>query len=113
MAEQISYEQFTTLDIRAGTILQVEEFPEAHRPAYKLVIDFGQEIGEKRSSAQLTKHYTPEQLIGKQILAVVNFPPKQVGKFMSEVLVLGVSDAVGDIILVEPDQSAPNGSRLQ
>ena len=112
MTEQISYEQFTAIDIRAGTILRVEEFPEAHRPAYKLYIDFGPKIGEKRSSAQITDYYTPEQLVGQQILAVVNFPPKQIGKFMSEVLVLGVADAVGKIVIVTPQRIAPNGSRL-
>ena len=112
MAEQISYEQFAVVDIRLGTILRVEEFPEAHRPAYKLSIDFGPEIGEKRSSAQVTDHYTLEQLIGKQVLAVVNFPPKQIGKFMSEVLVLGVADTTGKIVLVMPERIAPNGSRL-
>ena len=112
MVEQISYEQFAAVDIRAGTIVHAEEFPEAHRPAYKLHIDFGPEIGEKRSSAQITEHYTPEELIDKQVLAVVNFPPKQIGKFMSEVLVLGVADAAGKIVLVTPEHSAPNGSRL-
>ncbi len=112
MTEQISYEQFTAIDIRAGTIVRVEEFPEAYRPAYKLYIDFGPEIGEKRSSAQITDYYTPEQLVGQQILAVVNFPPKQIGKFISEVLVLGVSDAAGKIVIVTPECTAPNGSRL-
>ena len=112
MPHSITYTDFAAVDIRIGTILRVEEFPEAHRPAYKLYIDFGPKIGEKRSSAQITDYYTPEQLVGQQILAVVNFPPKQIGKFMSEVLVLGVADAVGKIVIVTPQRIAPNGSRL-
>ena len=110
---QISYEQFAAVDIRVGTILKAETFPEARRPAYKLFVDFGPEIGEKQSSAQITDNYTPEQLIGKQVLAVVNFPPKQIGKFMSEVLILGAADTAGKIVLVTPECTAPNGCRLQ
>jgi tRNA-binding protein len=108
----ISYEDFTKVDIRVGTILKAEEFPEARRPAYKLYVDFGEEIGEKKTSAQITHLYKPEDLIGKQVLAVVNFPKKQVGPFMSEVLVLGLSNEAGAIILITPERPAPNGQRL-
>lgn len=109
----ITYEDFVKVDIRVGTIIQVDPFPEARKPAYKLVIDFGPEIGKKRSSAQITEYYPhPEALIGKQVVAVVNFPPKQIGPFKSEVLTLGVPDAAGKVILVHPNQNAPNGSRL-
>lgn len=111
MAE-ISFDDFLKVDIRVGTVLRAEPYPEVRKPAIKLWIDFGPEIGEKRSSAQITAHYTPDQLIGKQVLAVVNFPPRQIGKFMSEVLVLGMSDASGDISLVRPDHPVPVGERL-
>ncbi len=108
----ISYDDFLKVDIRIGTIIEVAEFPEARRPAYKLKIDFGQEIGIKRSSAQITALYKAADLVGKQIQAVVNFPPKQVGKFMSEVLVLGVSDNEGNIVILQPQNRVPNGQRL-
>jgi tRNA-binding protein len=109
----ITYEDFTKVDIRTGTIVQVDAFPEARKPAYKLVIDFGPEIGLKKSSAQITVHYPDKDaLVGKQVLAVVNFPPKQIGPFVSEVLTLGVSDREGKVILVNPGKEAPNGSRL-
>lgn len=108
----ISYDDFLAVDIRVGTITAAEVFPEARRPAIKLTIDFGDEIGVKRSSAQIVAHYTPDALVGRQVLSVVNFPPKQIGKFMSEVLVLGLSDAEGEIVLVGPERAVPNGARL-
>jgi len=108
----ITYDDFLAVDIRVGTIIEINDFPEARRPAYKLVIDFGEEIGIKKSSAQITALYTAKQLIGKQICAVVNFPPKQIGPFMSEVLVTGFSDTNGDITLIEPNHTVPNGARL-
>lgn len=108
----ISYEDFTKVDIRIGTVIEAEPFPEARRPAIKLRIDFGEEVGVKKTSAQITHHYTPEALLGRQVLAVVNFPPKQIGKFMSEVLVLGVEHDEGGITLVTPDTKTSNGKRL-
>src|ERR1700722_14039510 len=108
----ISYEEFAKVDIRSGTIINVEEFPGARKPALKLFIDFGPEIGIKKTSAQITNLYSKEDLIGRQVLAVVNFPPKQVGSFMSEVLVLGISNESGAIVLVEPDKTVPNGQKL-
>ena len=108
----IGYEDFARVDIRLGRITRAEPFPEARKPALKLWVDFGPEIGEKRSSAQITRHYTPEALIGRQVLAVVNFPPRQIGKLMSEVLVLGVPDADGEVVLIGPDQTVPLGGRL-
>jgi len=108
----ISYDDFLNVDIRSGTIVKVEEFPEARRPAYKLTIDFGPEIGMKKSSAQITALYTPETLIGAQIQAVVNFAPKQDGKFMSEVLVLGFTDEDDRVVLMHPSKTVPNGQKL-
>jgi len=112
MAE-ITFDDFLAVDIRAGRITRAEEFPEARKPAYKLWIDFGPEIGERKSSAQITKHYTPEGLIGTQVMGVVNFPPRQIGPMCSEVLVLGLADANGDIVLIRPDHKVPNGERMQ
>ncbi|MGJ8621503.1 MAG: tRNA-binding protein [Yoonia sp.] len=108
----ISFDDFLKVDVRVGTVLRAEPFPEARKPAIKLWIDFGDEIGERKTSAQITDHYAPEGLIGRQVLAVVNFPPRQIGKFMSEVLVLGMPDAAGAIVLVGPDQTVPAGGRL-
>lgn len=111
MAE-ISFDDFMAVDIRVGTIVRAEDFPEARKPAYKLWVDFGAEIGERKSSAQVTAHYTPEALVGKQVMAVVNFPPRQIGPVKSEILVLGLSDADGAIVLIGPDQPVPNGGRM-
>lgn len=108
----ITYDDFLNVDIRVGTITKAEDFPEARKPAYKLEINFGDEIGTKKTSAQITTHYTPETLIGKQVAAVVNFPPRQIGPVMSEVLTLGFLDSDGGVVLVSPDQKVPNGERL-
>ncbi|MFN3936577.1 MAG: tRNA-binding protein [Gemmobacter sp.] len=108
----IGFDDFLKVDIRVGRILRAEPFPQARKPAFKLWIDFGAGIGEKRSSAQITAHYTPEALVGRQVLAVVNFPPRQIGPFLSEVLVLGVPDADGAVVLVGPDHDVPAGGRL-
>lgn len=108
----ISYDDFAKIDIRVGTIIAVDPFPEARKPAFKLTVDFGGDIGTRRSSAQITDHYTAESLVGRQILAVVNFPPKRIGPFTSEILCLGVPDADGAVVLVGPDQVVPNGGRL-
>lgn len=108
----ISYDDFLKVDIRCGTIVKCEEFPEARKPAYKLWIDFGAEIGVKKTSAQITQNYTPDTLTGTKVMAVVNFPPKQVGPFMSEVLTLGFTDENGHIALARPDQNTENGARL-
>ena len=108
----ISYDDFTKVDIRVGTIVDVQPYPEARKPAYKLAVDFGPELGVKKSSAQCTVFYTPETLMGRQVAAVVNFPPKQIGKFMSEVLVLGFPDEAGAVVLIGPDQRVPNGGKL-
>lgn len=111
-AASIVFADFERVDIRVGTILAVEPFPEARKPAWKLSIDFGAGIGVKRSSAQITTHYTSADLIGRQVAAVVNFPPRQIGKFMSEVLTLGFPDAQGAVVLVMPERLVPNGARL-
>jgi len=108
----ISFDDFMKVDIRVGVIVSAEPFPEARKPAIKLRIDFGPEIGEKKSSAQITRYYTPEALIGKRVLAVVNFPPRQIGKFMSEVLTLGVPDEAGEVVLISPDIDTPVGGRM-
>jgi tRNA-binding protein len=112
MAEQITFDAFEAVDIRVGTVIEAQPFPEARKPAIKLTIDFGSEIGVKRSSAQLTVHYRPDQLIGRQVCAVVNFPPRQIGPFMSEVLTLGLPDEDGAVVLVRPDLRVPNGGKL-
>ncbi|MFU8882640.1 MAG: tRNA-binding protein [Rhodobacterales bacterium] len=109
---EITFDDFLKVDIRAGRVIRAEPFPEARKPAIKLWIDFGAEIGEKKTSAQITTHYAPEGLIGKQVMAVMNFPPRQIGKFMSEVLVLGVSDAQGAVVLLAPDLDVPLGGRM-
>ena len=111
MAE-IDFEDFMKVDIRTGVIRRAESFPEARKPAIKMWIDFGAEIGEKKTSAQLTAHYTPDSLLGKQVIAVVNFPPRQIGPFMSEVLVLGLPDAEGNVVLLGPDKEVPPGGRM-
>jgi tRNA-binding protein len=108
----ITYDDFSKVDIRVGTITRSEPFPEARKPALKLWVNFGGDIGEKRSSAQITKYYSPEALVGRQVLAVVNFPPRQIGKVMSEVLVLGLPDAAGDVVLIGPGQAVPDGGKL-
>ena len=112
MTETIQYQDFERVDIRVGTIIDAQPFPEARKPAVKLVIDFGPEIGTRKSSAQITVHYKPDQLIGRQVCAVVNFPPRQIGPFISEVLTLGMPDADGAVVLVKPDFKVPDGGRL-
>ena len=109
---EINFYDFQKIDIRVGTIIRGEEYPEARNPSYKIFIDLGQEIGERKTSAQITEHYVPEDLIGKQVAAVINFPKKQIGMFMSEILVLGFPDANGAVVLVEPNRKVPNGGRL-
>ena len=108
----ISYDDFAKVDIRVGTIVGVDAFPEARKPAFKLRVDFGPEVGIKRSSAQVTVHYRPEDLLGRQVAAVVNFPPRQIGPFMSEVLTLGFPDANGAVVLIGPSLPVPNGGKL-
>lgn len=108
----INYEDFSKVDIRVGTIIEVNDFPEARKPAYKLVIDFGPEIGTKISSAQITKHYKKDELIGRQVLAVVNFPEKQIGPFKSQVLTLGLPDEANEVVLIAPNTKVPNGGKL-
>lgn len=110
-SEQIQFADFLKVDIRVGTIVKVEDYPEARKPAYKLEIDFGP-LGKKRSSAQITQHYFKEELLGKQVIAVVNFPPKQIGKFVSEVLTLGLPDENDLVVLTQPTRKVPNGSKL-
>ncbi|AJD41964.1 tRNA-binding protein [Rhizobium sp. SEMIA 4085] len=112
MAEDITYADFERVDIRAGTIIEAQPFPEARKPAVKLLIDFGPEIGVKKSSAQITIHYTLENLVGRQVLGVVNFPPRQIGPFRSEVLTLGFEDEAGAIVLAATDKPVPNGRKL-
>ena len=111
MAE-ISFDDFLKVDVRVGRVVEAEEFPEARKPAYKLRIDFGPEVGIKKTSAQITKHYTPETLVGRLVMAVVNFPPRQIGPVRSEVLTLGVPDADGEVVLMTPDKDVPIGGRL-
>ncbi|MFN3262470.1 MAG: tRNA-binding protein [Pikeienuella sp.] len=111
MAE-IGYEDFLKVDVRVGEVVRAEPFPEARKPAIRLWVDFGGEIGVRKSSAQITKHYAPEALIGRQVLAVVNFPPRQIGPFMSEVLVLGLPDEAGEVVLIGPDHRVPAGGRM-
>lgn len=108
----ISFEDFLKVDIRVGTVLTAEDFPEARKPAYKMTIDFGPEIGVKKTSAQVTKYYKPETLVGRQVAAVVNFPPRQIGPVMSEVLTLGFPDEEGAVVLIAPDIKVPNGKKL-
>lgn len=112
LAVTISFDDFLKVDIRVGTILRAEPFPEARKPALKLWIDFGEEVGKKKTSAQITKHYDLAGLPGRQVAAVVNFPPRQIGKFMSEVLVLGFPDDAGEVVLIGPSAAVPNGGRL-
>jgi tRNA-binding protein len=108
----IAFDDFLKVDIRVGTVIAAEPFSEARKPALKLTIDFGGDIGVKRSSAQITRHYTPESLVGKQVMAVVNFPPRQIGPFMSQVLTLGVPDADGEVVLLRPSLPVPEGGRM-
>ncbi|MBY9062833.1 tRNA-binding protein [Sphingomonas yunnanensis] len=111
-APEIAFDDFLRVDVRVGTIVSAEPYPEARKPAYKLLIDFGPAIGRRRSSAQITEHYAVEELVGRQVAAVVNFPPRQIGKFLSEVLTLGFPDADGKVVLVAPSERVPDGGRL-
>lgn len=112
MSETINFDEFLKVDIRVGTILEARPFPEARKPAYIMMIDFGPEVGVKKSSAQITAHYTPETLVGRQVMAVVNFPSRQIGPVRSEVLTLGYEDAAGAIVLAAVERAVPNGQRL-
>ena len=109
---EISWEDFEKVDVRVGKVVEAEPFPEARQPSIKIVVDFGPEVGQKRTSAQLTAHYDPETLLGKQVAAVVNFPPKRIAGFKSEVLVLGVPDEAGEVVLLSPDREVPPGGRM-
>jgi tRNA-binding protein len=111
-APRITFDDFLKVDIRVGTVVEAAVFPEARKPAYRLMIDFGPEIGVKKSSAQITKNYRLEELVGRQVVAVVNFPPRQIGPLMSEVLTLGFPDAEGEVMLIGPDRKVPNGGRM-
>ena len=112
MTAEISFDDFLKVDVRVGQVVEAEPYPEARKPAIKLWVDFGEEIGVRKSSAQITKHYTPESVVGRRVMAVVNFPPRQIGKFMSEILVLGVPDEEGEVVLLKPDLDVPLGGRL-
>lgn len=112
MIEQITFDDFEKVDIRVGRIIDVQDFPEARKPAYKLWVDFGPDMGVKKTSAQVTKYYTPEKLKGKLVAAVVNFPPRQIGKYMSEILVLGFPDGDGGVVMISPDLDVPLGGKL-
>ncbi len=112
MTDTIDFDDFLKVDVRVGTVVQAEPYPEARKPAIKLWVDFGEEFGTRKTSAQITANYDPASLVGKQVLAVVNFPPRQIGKFMSEVLVLGLPDQTGEITLIGPDGPVPNGGRI-
>ncbi|MBK8442503.1 MAG: tRNA-binding protein [Sphingobacteriales bacterium] len=112
MTTTITFSDFEQVDIRVGEIIEVRPFPEARKPAYQLWIDFGAATGIKKSSAQITKHYTPESLLHRQVVAVVNFPPRQIGKFMSEVLVLGLPDETGEVVLLQPERAVPKGGKM-
>jgi tRNA-binding protein len=109
---EITFDDFLKVDVRTGVVVDAQPYPEARKPAIKLWVDFGGDLGVKKSSAQITKHYTPESVIGKPVMAVVNFPPRQIGKFMSEILVLGVPDDEGEVVLITPDKDVPKGGRL-
>jgi tRNA-binding protein len=112
MADEISFEDFQRVEIRVGTVVDAQPFPEARKPAIKLWVDFGGALGVRKTSAQITKHYKPDRLIGRQVVAVVNFPPRQIGPFLSEVLVLGVPDEAGEVVLLRPDLRVPDGGRM-
>jgi tRNA-binding protein len=110
--DEISFDDFLKVDIRVGKVIRAEPYPEARRPAIKMWIDFGADLGERKTSAQITAHYSPQELVGTNVLAVVNFPPRQIGRFMSEVLVLGVTDAAGGVVLIRPDHAVALGGRM-